>query len=382
MSARPEACWPNPLQETLLRAALLDGEAAARAWREWRARVDLDHVDAESYRLLAPLSANLPEFGADDPLTPLLRGVRRHTWTANHRLMKTAMTPLRALDAAGIPLLLLKGAALVLGYYRDFGLRAFAAVDVLVPVERVKEATALLEDAGWAPVFYDGRRAITDNYLRLKPAIGFRNAEGAGLDLHWHVMRETCRPGADDAFWAASRGIAVDGLAVRVLGPTDQLLHALADGIKLEAESKIRWTVDALTILRAPDTVVDWIRLVSMAQRLRLVLVVRDALIYLRDRLGAPIPADAIDALRASPTTRADRLDYRLRTTAYPLGFSNVLRRMWMWHRSLSESPRPLRLLASFPEFLRRYYELDSGWRVPAHAARRAWRRLLREGFV
>lgn len=382
MSSTVETCWPSPLQETLLRAALLDGEAALHAWRQWRAEVDLDHVDPESYRVLAPLSANLRSLGVDEPLASLLKGVRRQTWAANHRLMKAAMTPLRQLDAAGIPLLLLKGAALVLVYYRDFGMRAFADVDVLVPTERARDAIALLEGSGWAPVFYGRRQSVTDSDLLLQHGIGVRNADGMVLDLHWHVMRETCRAGADEPFWRASQTVEVDGLPVRVLAPTDQLLHAFADGLRLEDESKIRWTADALAILRTPGACVEWPRMIAMAQQLRLVPVVREALAYLDDRLAAPIPPEVITALAALPTTRTDRMDYRLRTTAHDLGFLNVLRRMWLWHRRLSDSPDAIRLLGSFPRFLQRYYEIDSPWRLSVHAARRAMRRLRRVGLV
>ena len=37
-------CWPSPLQEELLRAALLPGEAAVKAWEHWSAAVDLDEL--------------------------------------------------------------------------------------------------------------------------------------------------------------------------------------------------------------------------------------------------------------------------------------------------------------------------------------------------
>src|SRR5512147_809336 len=103
MVAPPETCWPSPLQATLLRAALSNGDAALQAWHQWRAQVDLDAIDPESYPILAPLSANLQSLGVDASLSSLLKGVRRQTWVANHRLMKVAAAPLRMLDAAGIP---------------------------------------------------------------------------------------------------------------------------------------------------------------------------------------------------------------------------------------------------------------------------------------
>lgn len=136
------------------------------------------------------------------------------------------------------------------------------------------------------------------------------------------------------------------------------------------------WPIDALAVMRSPETRIDWVRLITMAQRLRVVLSVSAALIYLRDRLAAPIPAEVVAQLSTLPATRADRLDYRFRTTAHDYGAVNMTRRLWLWHRRLSDSPDTISLLGSFPRFLQHYYELDSLRRLPTHLAARVLRRL------
>jgi hypothetical protein len=373
MAPSRSTCWPNPLQQLLLRAALLDGDAALRAWAEWRERADLDHIDSKSYGVLPALSANLGRLGMEGSYTALLKGVRRQTWAANHRLVGSAMPSLRRLDGAGIPLLLLDGAALAAGYYRDLGTRALDAVDVLVPRGRIGEAIALLEESGW-----ETRRTLTADYLSLHTSVALRSSDTTAMRLHWHVMRESARHGGDDAFRLASRAVELEGLTVRALAPTDQLLHVLADGIGFEGESKLRWPVDALTILRAEGAEIDWERLIAAAQRLRLALVARDGLVFLRDRLAGPIPTEVIERLSALPTTRGDRMEYRLRTGARGPGFAAAVGRLWFRHCRMSESTGGIHRLLTFPRFLERYYELDSPWRLPAHALGRVLRRIRR----
>jgi hypothetical protein len=373
--------WPTRQQEFLLRAALLEGARALDAWQHWQAEADLDAIDAESQRLLPLVCRKLLALGVEDPALGRLKGIYRQVWYKNHLLLGRVAEPLRALDKAGIDVMILKGYALLVGYYRDFGTRAMADIDVLVPVGRAWDAIEILEQRGWAPLLYNDRRAITHAYIETEHSVGFRHPAGWDFDLHWHVLPESCRPGADDAFWAHSRPIELNGVCVRALDATDQLLHVLAHGIKWEGGPKLRWATDAAVILGAAEQDVDWDRLQRRTCDLRLVQPVRDALCYLQHHLEAPIPAEVAHAFEAMPVTRADRLEYRLRTTPQDLTLLNVLLRLWFWHRRLADFPAAGRLLWTFPRFVQRYYELPSLWRVPRHAATRALARVRRAGL-
>ena len=101
--------WPSEQQELLLRAALLDADQAAAAWRALRPRFDLDHLEDGSYCLMPLLATRLPSIDPDDPNVPRLKGIYRHTWYRN-RIAHTRMAELLGvLDAAGIDTIMLKG---------------------------------------------------------------------------------------------------------------------------------------------------------------------------------------------------------------------------------------------------------------------------------
>ncbi len=63
----PSTLWPEGTHLALLRAALLDGEAAAAAFREWRENIVFDDLDGGSFRLLPLLRWNLGRLGVKTP---------------------------------------------------------------------------------------------------------------------------------------------------------------------------------------------------------------------------------------------------------------------------------------------------------------------------
>ena len=139
-ASQPGPQWPTREQELLLRAGLGYGQPATEAWTQWRATVPYEHLDQASYRLLPLVYRRLRDEGLNDPLLPFMRGVHRRTWHDNHLLFHHAQTLLRAFHAAGIPTLVLKGPALTLLYYKDYGLRPMGDFDILVPTAQAEAA--------------------------------------------------------------------------------------------------------------------------------------------------------------------------------------------------------------------------------------------------
>jgi hypothetical protein len=306
--SRDGGCWPTAEQALLLRAILLAQPEAGAAWRQWRAAVDLDLLDAGSVRLLPQLYRRLQRDGVRDPSMGRLRGVYRHAWYANQLRLRDLAALCRALADRGIEAMLLKGAALVTAWYGDPGLRPMDDVDVLVPSGLAAAAAQTLAGLGWRP-----QVPMTRRHAAAGHAMDFYSAAGQRLDLHWRLLPECCWPGADDAVWERSARAAVRGAPVRVLAPADQLFHLSAHGVRWEPVPPVRWIADATAVLARGDAV-DWDTLVAEAARRRMTPPVRDALRYLRQAFGAPVPERVIAALAAAPVTAAERWEYRLRT--------------------------------------------------------------------
>jgi hypothetical protein len=297
---------PSEAQELLLRAALLDGEQATDAWRRWRQVDAVATTDQDSGRLLPLVCRNLLAIGVDDPDILILKSAYRHQWVANSYRLGRAASALAALSDSGIDTIVLKGAALVERHYRDSGVRLMYDVDVLVRPEAAHRAAEALERSGWEHEV----AADLDDLLPVIQGTRFANSTGA-IDLHWHAMWS---PAPEDDFWGAAEPAEIGGVSTLRLCPADQLLHVCVHGIWSEGE-RLRWVPDAITILRTTP-VMDWQRVVHRARARALTLPLIDALDYLREAFGQPIPPHVLRSLReARPGARerAGHLAWRIR---------------------------------------------------------------------
>ena len=298
---------PSRSQELLLRAALLDGEQAIRAWQEWR-RIDaVATTDQDSGRLFPLLCRNLLAIGVDDPDMPTLKGAYRHQWVANSQRLQRGAHALRALSDGGIDTMVLKGAALIGRHYSDAGVRLMYDVDVLVRPEAVRAAAALLEREGWKQHV----ATSLDDLLPVIQGTRFADADGEAIDLHWHAMWS---PAREDDFWSAAEPAEVGGVATLRLAPADQLLHVCVHGVWSEGD-RVRWVADAITVLgTTPD--LDWERVVRGARARALTEPLLDALSYLRDAFAQPVPPGVVRSLREPRPgilERAGHIAWRIR---------------------------------------------------------------------
>jgi hypothetical protein len=366
-------CWPTAEQRFLLRAALLDGPLAVDAWHEWRRRVELDDLDEASARLLPQLAHNLSVRGVEDPLLSRLRGVRRRVWTQNtERLIETAAI-VRMLEEAGVPTMILKGAALATMYYPDRGLRPMTDSDVLVPTRQARFVMALLRDRGWTP--WDGHQRRPELTIGVHHAHEFRHPNGPRLDLHWHVLWERGASEADDDFWAAAVPLDLRGTHTRTLCPTDQLLHVCVHGARWSGAPSLRWAADAHMILHRRDVYIDWDHLVRQARRHRLVLPVRATLSLLAEMLETPVPPGVLADLRGIAVPWTQRVEYATGARAVRGLGTGLLNRACHHHR-LSERRSFARSLLGFPRYLRLSYERETYRELVGVIARKVRRRI------
>lgn len=369
MSEIDAGFMPNAEQEILLAAALMSGERAAEAWREWKARVPVRDVylDAASFRLLPLVFKNVAPHVDDDYLT-VLKAAYRQAWIRNQILLRRVESVLAGLAAAGIPTLLLKGAALTEQYYRDRGVRPMGDLDVAVQPERAREAIDWLRGAGWQI----GKSSSLEFDLRFRHGCPFRD-EGAQVevDLHWHILTECCRRDFGDALWAAARPLRIGVAPTSALSPTDALLHVVVHGTRWNPLPPLRWIADGVVVLRLAGADIDWPRLVALAVTTRLTLRVHRALRYLRERFDAPIPAETLAALGAAPVGAIERVESRHLGGAGSwsgVNASSLVMALAHCARATQGDPLPRRL-AYLSSYMRQRMR---GKRVAARLAKRA----------
>jgi hypothetical protein len=358
--------------ELLLRAAALQGESALQAWREWRARIDLQALDPTSLRLLPLLYRNLQRHDVQDPVMGKLKDVYRDAWWRNQLRMGTAAEAVRTLQDGGVDTLVLKGVALAALHYRDYGARPMADVDVLVPWSQAAAAIGILSRSGWTPAFTEP----VARHIRYRHAVAFRGPQGGNLDLHWNMLFECCGPGQDEACWRAAVPVAVCGVPTKALCPADQLLHVSVHGATWGSSPPIHWIADALIILQSAGDMLDWNRLVDEAERRHLVVTIKRALAYLAERFNAAVPVAALDRL-AVRRRWFETLEQRAKSqprTSKLLGDLPVV----LFHfRRLTHGASAGRRWHALADYLAYRWHIDSTSHVPRRILEKATRRMV-----
>jgi len=368
--------WPTREQELLLRAALLGGSEAIEAWEAWRASVDIERIDQAAGRLLPLLYKNLRAHGIADPLMGRMRGTYRLTWTKNQVLFHSMAAILQAFREAGLATLILKGAALIVQYYHEYGLRPVGDFDVLVRTATAPAAIQLLTRLGLRP-HKAGIDLRNEALFSFTHGHSFLDSAGHNLDLHWHVLPECTYPGADDDFWDGAVSVAVRDVPTLALNPADQLLHLCMHGTLWSPVSPIRWIADALMILNDPEAQIDWQRLLAQARGRHLVVPVREGLTYLQRLLDAPIPPKVLDALQDIPVSMAERLEQKARLGSWR--FAGRLPLLAARHRRHSQLPAHGELpggALGFLALLQHTWGINRAWKVPFYVVAKAVRRL------
>ncbi|MBC7564256.1 MAG: nucleotidyltransferase family protein [Gemmatimonadaceae bacterium] len=300
--------WPTGDQLHLLDAALLAGKHSRAAFRAWRSTVDIDQEFGWTVLRMLPLVHDtLSHAGEGDPLMGRLKGVARLTWYETQRLLHRVRPIVAALAEAKISVLMLKGAPMVLSYYRSQSMRPMSDVDICVRERDVPCAMALLAGAGWQQT-----APFTEDYSRFRHAMQYRHPDGGELDLHWHAMYEAMLPGTANWGWDDTEPFDFLGVPVLRLRPGSMLLHHVVHGVRWNLETPIRWIPDAVTVLRKRGDDVDWTRLVADARHLRVTMRLRLGLAWLQSRYGVYIPTAVLHDLQRATPTLLERIEARV----------------------------------------------------------------------
>lgn len=306
-SQSAEGFRPNPLQELLLKAALMSASQALDAWHQWRSELNPEDLDEGSIRMLPLLYYNMRNFGIQDPFLNTCKQVYQATWYANETLFYRLRPLISDLDRAGIETMFLKGVALASRHYPDPGLRPMEDFDLLVHRKHAQRTIELLIQLGWAPSIRPPRQ-LGESYFDLFRTLHLRRDIMHDLDLHWRVLYSPHDTDLSDGFWDCALSIGLRGLFIQVPNDTDMLLHTCVHGARFAPVPPFRWVADAMMIMTHEKQAIDWDRLIHHAIRWDLVRTLRQALSYTSEEFRAPVPSEVLTRLYDLPVSSSDRI--------------------------------------------------------------------------
>lgn len=355
----------KPDELLLLHAILEKSDSEALGYYEqWTQTVEFNKVDGGSFRLLPLLYKRLAPTGQPVSHLNKLKGIYRQSLYRNSLLFHRAFSVLAELEKMGVPVILLKGTALVAAYYEDIGARPMSDVDFLIREEDVEKTLRFLKELGWqSKLGYSFDKPVKHIH-----SLDLQSADGYELDVHWRVFYQCSWDGADMTLWDQTETVAFKGVNIRILNPTQQILHNCAHGVRWNILSSIRWIVDVLKIMEKRADSIDWELLVSEAAQRRLTLTMLHALNFLNYNFNAGISEDILSKLAAiHKDTPEIRLFEKLTS---PPRFNNMAIKWLMHSHSLGSAPFWEKAVL-FPDYLKNEWELKSVYQIPFYAIKR-----------
>ena len=130
-----------------------------------------------------------------------------------------------------------------------------------------------------------------------------------------------------------------------------------------------------MMVLNALQVEVDWDRLITQAQKRRLLLPLMDTLSYVQDTLDAPLAPAVLKRIQALPISTWEQIEHKVKTRRASLwgGFPAL----WFNYSRRQCNANWLRKLVGFPRFLQHAWRLKRIWQVPPYATLKGMRRIL-----
>lgn len=361
---------PTSAQKLLLKAALLQGEIATDSWQQWKASVDIENLDQESYQLLPLLYGNLSAHDVKDEHMGRLKGVYRRSWCENQVMMQNLTTILRCFQEAKIDTLLLKAAAMNLHLSRDNSLRMINYLDILVHPADALKAISLLQKIGWKP-----QGKIPAKLVPFAHILGFKNASKQFLNLRWHLFGDGFDETAEKDFWNLAQLTQVGDASAYILSPTDALFYICVAGGEANRTMPANRIADAAILLDSSQSEIDWHRLITLAQKYHFVLPLRTTFSQLQDTLNYPIPSAIFENMQNLAVSQFEVREYQIIAGEKTTVLDRLLMRYFQYSRTVEADNFGVKLLG-FARYLQYIWGVERLSQVPYQVVIRGIKRL------
>jgi hypothetical protein len=315
-------------------------------------------IDYARSQRVAPLlhRALLSRAALPEEIAQALHQAYIDTARANLYLMHEFQQILQALTSRGLPVVVGKGPLLVEQVYRDPALRPFSDLDIFVRWEHVPAVMSCLRESGLQPVAepYPGQALDFEKELLFtRPGIIPVN-----VDLHWVLFGPTYyhhHRVPQDWLWGLTGPAQAAGVPVQAWRLEVQILH-LASHLLMDhtGGSDLLWWYDLAALFQENHPSLQWDLIVEYAQRLQLVLPLRECLQELSSGWGVAIPGETLSRLQSLQPSPQEIRAYRWRVLPRQVH----VQRAWEALRALPGSRLRLRYLGMrlfpSPAYLRR----------------------------
>lgn len=233
----------------------------------------------------------------------------------------------RAFDAAGIPVVALKGMHVATAVYGGIGNREMHDIDLLVPRDSLERAGAVALAHGYGPA----RPLSIAIDVAESHHLASMSKGRAQLEIHWNIV-EPRRPYSIDPAPLLERSVSltVPGARLRALAIEDLVLHLCAHtAYSHRFEFGLRSSCDVALLVERHGDAIDWATIVGRAEAWGWSRAVHLSLVLAVDLLGARVPAEVLQSFGVdldegvgAAAQTAVLIGYEGRRQVLPLGVS------------------------------------------------------------
>lgn len=216
-------------------------------------------------------------------------------------------------DAAGIPSLALKGAALAGTVYGDIGLRPMCDQDLLIHSEDIDRALDALHRAGYRRANPPELRPGFNREFGVHVGVSSPGPQPCSVELHWHltpplfVNRHVDYRGV----WQRAQPTMLAERPTHVLGPEDWVLHQAAHAVYAHRLVRLLDLCDMDRLVRYLGNRLDWEATLSIGAEYRWLPALATVLSQTVALFGTPVPGRVIERAAAALLPGLDRWQMR-----------------------------------------------------------------------
>ena len=254
------ACCRWPVSERR-DAAIRDAAESVGDWDRFLWRANRHRVAGLVHEALSSAASRLPAAVVD-----ALAARGRHIARRNAILLAETVRLQRALEAANIPCLMLKGIALAQLAYGSLKTKHARDVDLLVPPDRVAAALHILEREGYALLYPAAQLSEAQSRAVFRYAREVQLLHSGSrllVEMQWRLTNNPLLLRGVDTHSATQRVALSDGVGIRTLAQDDLFSYLCVHGAQ-HAWSRLKWLADLNALASA--NIADILRLHRHAQ--------------------------------------------------------------------------------------------------------------------
>lgn len=197
-------------------------------------------------------------------------------WLKNHLYLKELEELRKICKAGGLHFTVLKGAAMLPALYPDLGSRQMSDLDLLVSSPETIAFQNMLLENYYHQVKSTAWKANNFKFTYTKKIQAF--------DLVVELHNKLFLTESLDNLWEST------GQDLKVLTPTDHLIHLIGHFSYQHTFLKLFWLMDIDRWIRRFEKDINWARLVNISEKLRMKKAVNATLWITHQFLGTPVP--------------------------------------------------------------------------------------------